>query len=313
MNFSNFDFMAKSGRRRSRLAYVGTTISIALLLLLLMIVGYSYLQIDNLSQRVKSQVQIDVFFYDSTPTSDIIRIEKQIVTQPSVLNATYVSKDSALSVLTAGLGEEYTNFMEVNPLQASVNVHLKEAQVHPDSAAAFENWLLETHPEEIEEVFYDPKQFASVNQSLSNAMFYMIAFALLLLFVAIALIFITVRLSVYSQRFTLRTMQLVGAKTSFIKRPFLLNAVFLGLASGLLAILMFIGIGYFLSEWRPDFWFGDWGGPEKISLQTGGEQQDFKIFAILFGCIVVGGVVISYLSTTFALRKYIWMKTDKLY
>ena len=107
-------------------------------------------------------------------------------------------------------------------------------------------------------------------------------------------------------------MQLVGAKSSFIKRPFLVNSLLLGFASGIIAALLFIGMSYVLWQFSPEMLFGD-SAVESITLAGGANQNDFKIFAILFGCIVLGGMAISYLSTSLALRKYIRIKTDNLY
>ncbi|MBT6515716.1 MAG: permease-like cell division protein FtsX [Flavobacteriales bacterium] len=307
--------MAKAGkysRRKSRTAWVGTLLSMSLLLVMLMAGGYFLLNIEKLSKKVKEQVELDVFFYDTTSEADVKRIEKEIAAQPYVRNAVYVSKDSAFATVSSGIGEDYMNLLDENPFQASINVLLEENYVHIDSVQKFEQWMLTGNEELIEEVYYNKSQFQSVNDSFSNISLWIWGFAILLTVVAVVLIFVTIRLSIYAQRFTIKTMQLVGAKSSFIKRPFLVNSVLMGLASGVVAALLFIGMSYVLWQYNPEVLFGS-AEVDSITLAGSTNQNDFKTFALLFGCIVVGGVLISYVSTTLALRKYIRIKTDNLY
>ena len=307
--------MAKAGkysRRKSRTAWVGTLLSMSLLLVMLMAGGYFLLNIEKLSKKVKEQVELDVFFYDTTSEADVKRIEKEIAAQPYVRNAVYVSKDSAFATVSSGIGEDYMNLLDENPFQASINVLLEENYVNIDSVQKFEQWMLTGNEELIEEVYYNKSQFQSVNDSFSNISLWIWGFAILLTVVAVVLIFVTIRLSIYAQRFTIKTMQLVGAKSSFIKRPFLVNSVLMGLASGVVAALLFIGMSYVLWQYNPEVLFGS-AEVDSITLAGSTNQNDFKTFALLFGCIVVGGVLISYVSTTLALRKYIRIKTDNLY
>ena len=302
----------KYSKRRSRTAWAGTLLSMSLLLVMLMAGGYFLLNIERLSKQVKEQVELDVFFYDSTSDADVKRIEKEISAQPYVRNAVFVSKDSAFATVKSGIGEDHMNLLDENPFQASINVLLEESHVNLDSVEAFERWVLSDNEELIEEVYYNKSQFESVNESFSNISLWIWGFASLLLVVAVVLIFVTIRLSIYAQRFTIKTMQLVGAKSSFIKRPFLVNSLLLGFSSGIIAALLFIGMIYVLWQFSPEMLFGD-SAVESITLAGGANQNDFKIFAILFGCIVLGGMAISYLSTSLALRKYIRIKTDNLY
>ncbi|MDA8714662.1 permease-like cell division protein FtsX, partial [Flavobacteriales bacterium] len=299
-------------RRKSRTAWVGTLLSMSLLLVMLMSGGYFLLNIEKLSKKVKEQVELDVFFYDTTSEADVKRIEKEIAAQSYVRNAVYVSKDSAFATVSSGIGEDYMNLLDENPFQASINVLLEENHVNIDSVQKFEQWMLAGNEELIEEVYYNKSQFQSVNDSFSNISLWIWGFAILLTVVAVVLIFVTIRLSIYAQRFTIKTMQLVGAKSSFIKRPFLVNSVLMGLASGVVAALLFIGMSYVLWQYNPEVLFGS-AEVDSITLAGNTNQNDFKTFALLFGCIVIGGVLISYVSTTLALRKYIRIKTDNLY
>lgn len=307
--------MAKQGkysRRKSRTAWIGTLLSMSLLLVMLMAGGYFLLNIEKLSKKVKEQVEIDVFFYETTSEADVKRIEKEIAAQTYVRNAVYVSKDSAFATIASGIGADHMNLLDENPFQASINVLLEENYVNVDSVQKFEQWILTGNEELVEEVYYNKSQFESVNESFSNISLWIWGFAILLTVVAVVLIFVTIRLSIYAQRFTIKTMQLVGAKSSFIKRPFLVNSVLLGLSSGVVAALMFIGMSYVLWQYNPDVLFGNME-VDSITLAGSTDQNDFKTFAMLFGCIVLGGVLISYVSTTLALRKYIRIKTDNLY
>ena len=236
----------KYSRRKSRTAWVGTLLSMSLLLVMLMSGGYFLLNIEKLSKKVKEQVELDVFFYDTTSEADVKRIEKEIAAQSYVRNAVYVSKDSAFATVSSGIGEDYMNLLDENPFQASINVLLEENHVNIDSVQKFEQWMLAGNEELIEEVYYNKSQFQSVNDSFSNISLWIWGFAILLTVVAVVLIFVTIRLSIYAQRFTIKTMQLVGAKSSFIKRPFLVNSVLMGLASGVVAALLFIGMSFLI-------------------------------------------------------------------
>ncbi|MFT7615075.1 MAG: cell division transport system permease protein [Parvicellaceae bacterium] len=304
--------VGKYSKRKSRTAWFGTLLSMSLLLVMLMIGGYFLINMDKLSKQVKEQVQLDIYFYDTTSEADVKRIEKEISAQPYVLNAIFVSKDSAMATIAAGIGEDHMNLLDENPFLSSINVLLNEKYVHLDSVQKFETWVMDGNEELVEEVYYNKSQFESVNDSFKSIGIWVYGFSCLLLIVAVVLIFVTIRLSIYAQRITIKTMQLVGAKTSFIKRPFLVNSVLLGLSAGLLAVVMFVGVTYLLWEFQPEILFGDVAA-ESITLVGSINQSDFMSFMYLFGSIIIGGMVISYLSTTFALRKYIRIKTDNLY
>ncbi len=302
----------KYSRRRSRTAWFGTFISMSLLLLLLMLGANFLINMDRLSKRVKEQLELDVYFYDTTNDADVKRIEKQIASHPYVLRAVFVSKDSAQATVARAIGEDHMNLLDENPFQSSINVVLSEQYVHADSAKLFESWVLNGNEELVEEVYYSEAQFLSIDESFNNIGFWIWIFALLLVVVAVVMIFTTIRLSISAQRFTIKTMEMVGAKSSFIKRPFILNSLMLGLASGIAAVLMFIGATYLIWQYNSDMLFGN-SEFETIALVATTNQNDFKIFGLLFGAIVAGGILISMLSTWLALRKYIRIKADNLY
>jgi len=158
----------------------------------------------------------------------------------------------------------------------------------------------------IEDVSYDSTQFIELTNTFSWLRFIILTIGGILLFIAMALINNTIRLSVYSKRFTIKTMQLVGAKPSFIRRPFLLNALGQGLLSGIIAVGLLVAFGYFFGQISP-------GQIERITASDAQLQKEFQIFAQLFGGIILLGIFVSWISTYFALSKYIWIKTEKLY
>jgi len=311
----NFEPMAKIdklAKRRLRTSYLSTIFGLSLVLSLLGMAAWFIIVADDLSSTVKEEMEIDVYFRDAAAEADIQKIEKELIALDYVLQATYVSRDSAFASLNQGMGDEAMEILGYIPLQPSINVHLRADHANADSAASFEEYMLVGNEDLIEDVYYSPGQFMQINAGVGQVQKWILLIAGLLLIISIALINNTIRLALHSHRFIIKTMQLVGARPKFIKRPYLRTALAQGFISGIIAISILLGMGWAMATFNPDLF----GGEEYkfVSMpDAGAYQKDFQIFAKIFGGIIVGGIVITYVSTWLALQKYIRVRTDSLY
>ena len=284
-----------------------TVIGISLLLFLLGIFAYVLIISNGVAERSKQQLEVDVIFREIASEADILKMEKELSSRPYILNAKYISKDSAKALTMKLMGDETFDILgDDNPMPPSIAVQLSSEYVNADSAKSFKTQLMNGNEYIIEDVAYNESQLLEINNVFTNLKYWVISIGLLLLFVAMALINNTIRLAVYSKRFTIKTMQLVGAKPSFIRRPFLLNSIGQGFISGVIAVCLLILFAYFFKDFDP-------GAIARISASEDQLHQELIVFIWLFGGIVFLGIFISWISTFFALSKYIWIKTEKLY
>ena len=286
---------AKVEQRRLRSSYITSTISISLLLLLLGLVGLLLLKTNPLSNYLKENIHFKVILNDNVPEVEIFRIQKSLDARPYVKETKYINKEEAAVDLKEALGEDFIQTLGYNPLLPTIEVKFLASYANNDSIPVIENDLKEF--EGIKEVYYQKNLIQAVNDNVKLISFYILLFSGLLFLIALALISNTIRLSVYSKRFIIRTMQLVGATASYIRRPFLYRSALQGMIGALLANLFLTGLIYFLQEQVED----------KIFL------NDLTILAILYGIVIVIGILLNWISTYFAVTKYLHIKTDKLY
>jgi cell division transport system permease protein len=185
-------------------------------------------------------------------------------------------------------------------------VNLTSDYVNPDSAKHFSSALLKGNQHIISEIAYNESQFLEIGNVFKNFRLIMIFIATVLLIIAILLIYNTIRLAVFSKRFMIRTMQLVGAKSYFIRRPFIFRAFYQGLISGVLAILFLISLWYSFTYINPNIIIS-------LSSNSSALNKEILDFTIVSSGILVAGILISVISTYFALNKFIWVKSEKLY
>jgi cell division transport system permease protein len=193
------------------------------------------------------------------------------------------------------LGEDFVEFVGYNPLLSSIEVKLSAQWANPDSMASIEAEIM-NFPN-VKEVYYQKNLLHAVNENIRNITFILGLFSLLLLLIAIALINNTIRLSIYAKRFLIRTMQLVGAARGFIRKPFILLSILHGLAGATIAIILLSCLIYFLND--------------ELDGIIG--FSDVYHIGILFVFVTLIGILITFISTFFAVNKYLRLKTDKLY
>ncbi len=259
------------------------------------LLGLIVLHANKLSDYVKENIGFSVIIREEVKEPAIIEFQKKLDLQPYVKSTQYISKEQAAADLTKDLGEDFVDFLGYNPLLASVDIHLKANYANNDSLIMLEQELIKNRV--VKEVFYHKSLVDLVNSNIRKISIVLLFFTLILLLISIALISNTIRLSVYSKRFIIKSMLLVGATQAFIRKPFLLKSLLHGLISALIAILLLAVVLYFSRS----------ALPELVDL------QDIDMFLSLFGIVTVLGLIITGISTLFAIRRYLRISNDKLY
>jgi cell division transport system permease protein len=285
----------KIEKRRLRSSYFTSTISITLLLVLLGSVGLLLLNTKRLSDYVRENIVFKVILSENVREVDIFRIQKALDAKLYVKETKYITKEQAAVQLQEELGENFIEFIGHNPLLPSIEVKFLASYANNESIAVIENDLKEFS--EIKEVYYQKNLIHTVNENVKKITLFILVFSGFLFLIALALINNTIRLAVYSKRFIIRTMQLVGATAGYIRRPFLYRSAIQGIIGALFAIANLVVLIYFLQN--------EMNGIIRL--------DDIRILAILFGIVLLLGVLINWLSTYAAVSRFLRIKTDKLY
>ncbi len=285
----------KTTKRKLRSSFITTTISISLVLFLLGLTALLILNSKKLSDYVKENIGFSVILKEDVKEVDIIKLQKDLDATHYVKSTKYVTKEEAAEELKKELGEDFVDFLGYNPLLSSIDVKFYADYANSDSIAVIEKDLAE-YPQ-IKEVFYQKSLIHLVNENVKKISFIILIFSGILFIISFALINNTIRLSVYSKRFLINTMQLIGATKSFIRWPFMLRSILHGIIGAILAIGMLIIIIYTAQK----------------ELKGIVSFQDIDIIGILFLFVIVLGIIITWISTFFAVNKYLRLKTNELY
>lgn len=285
----------KVSKRKLQSSYFTTIVSISLVLFLMGLLGLLLLNSKKLSDHVKENIGFSIVMNPGVKEARILELKKNLDAANYVRYAEYITPDQAADELQKDLGEDFLGFLGFNPLLPSIDLRLSASYANIDSLQVIEKQLL-ANPD-IKEVYYQKSLVELVNQNIKRLGIILLVFSFLLLLISIALINNTIRLAVYSKRFIIRTMQLVGATHGFIRKPFLLTGIMHGMISAMFASAMLAIIIYFSMQEIP----------ELLTL------QDYNLFLILFGFVIVLGVLITWLSNLSAVNKYLKAKPDELY
>ncbi|NQV74884.1 MAG: cell division protein FtsX [Bacteroidetes bacterium] len=289
------EFERSTSSGKTKTIYVSTVISIALVLLMTGLLGLILVHAKNLSKYVKENIVLNIIVNEGAKEVNVTALQKQLDANPYVLKTQYVSKELAARNLTKDLGEDFVDFLGYNPLLSSIDVYLKADYANNASIQTF-TATLNKNPL-VKEVVYQKSLIDMVNQNIKGIGLVILAFASILLIIAVALINNTIRLAIYSQRFLIKSMQLVGATKNFIRKPFLTYGVLHGLIGGLIAVILLLLTLYFAQQQVP----------EMIVL------RDWFEFSLVFIGVIGIGVLISGLSTYFAVSKFLRLKIYDLY
>ncbi|TZF82776.1 FtsX-like permease family protein [Pedobacter sp. BS3] len=289
------EFELSTSSKKTKTVYISTVISIALVLLMVGLLGLILVHARNLSNYVKENIVLNIIVNDGAKEVDVLALQKQIDANPYVLKTQYVSKELAARNLTKDLGEDFVEFLGYNPLLSSIDVYLKADYANNTSIETLSRQLSKNPM--VKEVIYQKSLIDMVNQNIKIIGLVILAFAAILLIIAIALINNTIRLAIYSQRFLIKSMQLVGATKAFIRKPFIGYGILHGLLGGLIAIILLLLTLYFAQQQVP----------ELLILRNWYE------FILVFIVVIGIGILISGLSTYFAVSKYLRLKIYDLY
>jgi len=288
--------MSKSHKSNS-LAEISTIFGMTLLLTLFGVFVYFMLTANKKSAEIKEQLSMDILFHENVDESTVKMMEKKLKSMDGIVrNALYVSKEDAQKLMMKHVGEDAFEILDgVNPLPSSIHVNLTSSYVNPDSAHNFSSLIYKGNEHIISEVAYNESQFLEIGNVFKNFELIMIFIASVLLVIAILLIYNTIRLAVFSKRFMIRTMQLVGATRSFIRVPFIKTNLLLSLISSTIAIVsILILIDFFDSN--IDFY----------------NYVELNSIFLLLSSVVVLGFIISIVSTFFATQNILNIDTKKL-
>ena len=271
--------------------------SITLVLFLLGVFALLMMHAQKLSNHIKENIGFEIVMNSNVKEANILRLQKELDAMPAVKSTEYITKEEAIRRLSEDLGEDFLQWLgnEENPLLPSVDVRFNAAWANNDSLNVIENQLLANN--DIKEIYYQKSLVELINQNVRRIGLGLVVASVILLIIAITLIRNTIRLSIYSKRFLVRSMQLVGATASYIRRPFIESGISQGFFGALLADLLLALTMYSLTKRIPE-----------LAL-----IQDYKIMLGIYIGIIVLGIVLGGLSTRSALRKYLNADVDRLY
>jgi len=280
---------------RLRSSSLSSIISNSLVLFLLGILLLLLFNAKRLSDFVKENIGFSVILHDDVREVEAGFLRKTLDASPYVRSTEYISKEEAATELKEQLGEDFIGFLGYNPLSSSIEVRLRAEYANPDSIKKIEDELMAFRP--VKEVFYQKSLVNLVNDNVRKISAIILLFGALLFFIAFVLINNTIRISVYSKRFIINTMKLVGATWGFIRKPFLAKGITHGFYASLLAILLLVSVVYLAEQ---EFY-------EVINF------GQVELLAAIFGLVIVAGIIVNLLSTYFAVNKYLRLKADYLY
>lgn len=290
----------KYNRKGVKTSYISTIIGISLVLFVIGLVIASVFGLDRIQTESKESLVCDLFFEADQNEADIKQVEQELKTWDEFREVYFVSPDRALETFQEP-GQDADAILAVfgdeNPMPPTISFKPKEQHANLEGLEALRVKLMAGYGDRIEEMNYDKSMVKNVNLGFKQSVWLIGAVALLLIIVAFAMINNTIRLALYSKRFSIKTMQLVGAKSGYIRRPFLWQSVGMGVISGIFGMSLVLVLFYAINNLV-----------DSVDI-----QMDIFYFSILLGSLLIIGIVISFFSTWLALNKYLRMKLDDLY
>ncbi len=285
----------KYQKRRLRSSYFSVIVSIALVLFLVGLLGLIVLKTNSITKHFKEKVTMTLFLKDNAKNKDVEILKAELKKADYTKEITYISKKEAAKQYSEDIGEDFVEFLGENPLKNAIDISLKSEYVTPEKMGAIEKQL--EIRSIIAEISYDKPLIELLTKNINRLSFWMLLFSALFTLIAVVLINSSIRLSVYSKRFTLKTMQMVGATKSFIRTPFIWKSIQLGILGALVSIAGLLAFIIYVNTTIPEL--------ELLS--------NYKILGILFVCIIVLGILITWISTFFATQRFLNLRTDELY
>lgn len=287
--------MAKRPNSLFNMQFITSSISTTLVLLLLGMVVFFVLSANNLSTYVRENIGFTILVSDDMKKVEALKFQKTLNEKAYVKESAYISKEQALKEQTEAMGTDPAEFLGYNPFTASIEIKLNAAYANSDSIAWIEKEILAN--KKVMEVNYPQDLLDSVNRNIQRISLFLLGLAGLLTLISFALINNTIRLAIYSKRFLIHTMKLVGASWGFIRRPFLLRNMWIGILAGLLADAILIGLASMLVKYEPQL----------IDIITP------TTLLIVLALVFVFGLAITSMCAYISINKYLRMKAGALY
>ncbi|HPJ60169.1 MAG TPA: permease-like cell division protein FtsX [Bacteroidales bacterium] len=285
----------KATRARLRSSYLTLVVSVSLVLFLLGILGLVLINARELSDYFRESLSFSIMLDDAAKEADIRMLQKDLDAKAYIKSTEYVSKDEAAASMKEELGEDFISFLGDNPLPPSIDVYLVSDYTNPDSVAKIEKYIL-LYPF-VDDVIIPESLLLLINENVKKVSLFLLVISFFLFLIALTIINNTIRLSVYSKRFLIRTMQLVGATRAFIRKPFLLQGALHGFLAAIVAMTLLTGLLYLIEK-------------EFFMMFT---FENTNLFILLGAVIIFTGVLINVISTFFSVNKYLSISEDKLY
>lgn len=282
-------------KRRLVFSYLSVIISITLVLFLLGSLGIIVIKSKTVADQVKEKVVLTVYLKDTAKEVEIKQLEKSLALAEYTKSSVFVSKDAAAEAHSEEIGENFMDFLGYNPLQNSIDVYLKADYVSPVATKEISEEI--ASKDFVDEVTYDQSLITLLSDNIKRISFWILVISAVFTLIAVLLINSSIRLSVYAKRFTIKTMQMVGATKRFIRRPFVWRSVRLGILGAILALIGMAAILYYLNESFPEFSLLD----------------DKLMIGALFLGIFLLGILITWVSTFIATQRFLNLRTDELY
>jgi cell division transport system permease protein len=282
-------------KTRLRSSYVSLVISVSLVLFLLGVLGLVLINAKELADYLRESLSFSIMLDDDAKEPDIRMLQKDLDAKPYVKSTEYISKDAAALKMKKELGEDFISFLGDNPLPPSIDVYLHSGYTSPDSVAKIEKYVREYTF--VKEVSVPESLLFLINENVKKISLFLLVISAFLFLIALTIINNTIRLSIYSRRFLIRTMQLVGATRAFIRGPFLIQSAIQGLLAALVAMSLLIGLLYLI---------------EKEFFLMFSFESTYLLF-LLGASIIITGILINVISTFFSVNRYLSISEDKLY
>jgi cell division transport system permease protein len=282
-------------KTKLRSSYATLVVSVSLVLFLLGILGLVLINAKELSDYFRESLSFSVILDDDAKEADIRMLQKDLDAKMYVKSTEYVSRPEAAAKMREELGEDFISFLGDNPLPASIDVYLVSNYTSPDSVTKIEKYILE-YPF-VKEVWYQESLLFLINENVNKISLFLLVISSFLFLIALTIINNTIRLSIYSKRFIIRTMQLVGATRSFIRKPFIMQSAFHGLLAALISMTLLMSLLYLIEN--------------EFFLMFSFENMNLLI--LLGIAIIVVGILINIISTYFSVNRYLSISEDKLY
>jgi cell division transport system permease protein len=285
----------EKSRKKIQSSSITTVISISLVLFLLGLLGMLFISAKKISNHLKENIGFHVYLKDDAKDEEVEKLHHFLSASNYVKSCMYLSKDSAAALYKKDVGEDFVQFIGYNPLPSSMEVQLKADFANPDSIVWIQKQITEFSS--VKEFDYQESLVNMVNKNISRIALVLLAFIGVLMLIALALINNTIRLAIYSRRFVIKTMQLVGATGGFIRKPFLMGGIKNGILAGLIANIILFGVVYMAVKRIPDL----------------DQVIDAKLTIYMCALVFILGILVSGISTFFAVTRYLRLSSEELH